>query len=155
MPGGHARRRGQMRRWVMTALAGAVLTVCVANGARAQVYRWHDDDGNVQFSDRPPAGVDVRPVPVRPPPPVGSGSPATPARVGRVVMYSASWCGVCDRARRYFRAHAIAFEEYDVETTVKGRLDYRRLGAAGVPVILVGERRLDGFSERGFRRLYE
>jgi glutaredoxin len=70
-------------------------------------------------------------------------------------MYSASWCGVCDRARRYFRAHAIAFREYDVETTAKGRLDYRRLRATGVPVILVGEKRLDGFSERSFERLYE
>ena len=139
----------------MVAIAGALLAAQGAGAVRAEVYRWHDAAGNVQFSDRPPAGVDVRPVPVRPPPAVGTNAAAAPSRAGRVVMYSASWCGVCDRARRYFRAHAIAFREYDVETTAKGRLDYRRLRATGVPVILVGEKRLDGFSERSFERLYE
>ena len=139
----------------MVAIAGALLAAQGAGAVRAEVYRWHHAAGNVQFSDRPPVGADVRPVPVRPPPAVGTNAAAAPSRAGRVVMYSASWCGVCDRARRYFRAHAIAFREYDVETTAKGRLDYRRLRATGVPVILVGEKRLDGFSERSFERLYE
>lgn len=70
-------------------------------------------------------------------------------------MYPASGCGVRDRTRRYFRAHAIVFREYGVETTARGRLGYRRLRRRGVPVILVGERRLDGFSERAFEGLYE
>jgi glutaredoxin len=144
-----------MQRWITVAVTAALLTTPGAGAVRAEVYRWHDAAGNVQFSDRPPAGVDARPVPVRPPSPVGSDAPVRPERAGGVVMYSASWCGVCNRARRYFRAHAIAFREYDVETTARGRLGYRRLQATGVPVILVGERRLDGFSERAFERLYE
>ena len=69
-------------------------------------------------------------------------------------MYSANWCGVCKKARRYFEKQGIDYKEYDVETSARGKSDYKKLGAKGVPVILVGKQRMNGFSVDGFEKLY-
>ncbi len=42
-------------------------------------------------------------------------------------MYSTSWCGYCKKTHDYFNSNNIAFEEYDVETTTKGKRDYEKL----------------------------
>ncbi len=70
-------------------------------------------------------------------------------------MYSTSWCGYCKKARRYFTENDIPYVDYDVETSAKGKRDYRKLGARGVPVILVGNKRLNGFSQDSFNKIYQ
>lgn len=120
------------------------------------IHTWRDAQGRVHFGDRPPVDVASEPVTVRP---NVYASPNVEAlaeifATESVVLYSAQWCGHCKRARAYFEANGIAFEEYDVETTARGRRDYARLGARGVPVILVGDRRMNGFSPEAFDRLY-
>jgi glutaredoxin len=72
----------------------------------------------------------------------------------RAIMYSASWCGVCKKAKRYFEENGITYTEYDVEKSAKGEAEFKRLGAKGVPVILVGNRRMNGFSVDGFEKLF-
>ncbi len=129
--------------------------------ATAEIYRWVDSHGNIQFGDRPPPRsaakrieVDINSyegVTVKPFTAFKSTSPGR----NSVVMYSAVWCGVCKRARQYFRAQKIPFREYDIETTHKGKQDYVRLKGRGVPIILVGEKRMNGFSVSGFHRIYE
>jgi glutaredoxin len=69
-------------------------------------------------------------------------------------MFSASWCGVCKKARKYFRKNKIRFTEYDIEKSSRGKRLYRDLDATGVPVILVGKQRMNGFTESGFERIY-
>ena len=71
-----------------------------------------------------------------------------------MILYSTARCGYCRKARAYFKAHGIAFTDYDVETSTEGQRDYRRMGARGVPVILVGDKRMVGFSESAFASLY-
>ena len=71
-----------------------------------------------------------------------------------VVMYSAVWCGVCKRARQFFQANNIPFSEYDVETSVRGKNDFARLKDRGVPVILIGKKRMNGFDTDRFKQLY-
>lgn len=140
-----------------------VLLLCVLHAAaHADVYRWTDADGRVHFGDKPPRDaateqVQIRintyesPQVVRPP---SDDEPAQATAAKRVVMYSAAWCGVCKRAAAYFRAKRIPFTEYDVERSAKGQADFKRLGGRGVPVILVGKARMNGFSEAGFESLY-
>ena len=65
---------------------------------------------------------------------------------GKVVLYSTTWCGYCKKARDYFLDQGIAFSEYDVEKSTRGRRDYARLGGKSVPIILVGKTRINGFS---------
>lgn len=73
----------------------------------------------------------------------------------KVVMYSAPWCGVCKRARQFFKDRAIPFRELDIEHNTMARRELERMKARGVPVILVGGKRLNGFSEKAFMALYK
>lgn len=137
-------------------LLGLLLLAALAAHA-GDIHRWTDSAGNVHFGDRPPLATDSEIVRLR----INTySSPDTQALADvfqvddRVVMYSASWCGVCKKAKRYFEAERIPFTEYDVETSAKGRRDFNKLGARGVPVILVGKQRLNGFTPASFERLY-
>lgn len=132
------------------------LIVMAAGSVSADaIYQWRDEKGKIHFGDRPPAEEEAEPVTVKPnlyQAPKYKSSAASARE--KVVMYSTKRCGYCKKARRYFKRNAIPFVEYDVETSQKGRRDYKRLGGRGVPIILVGERRMNGFSEAGFRQIY-
>lgn len=73
----------------------------------------------------------------------------------KVVMYSTSWCGYCRKARKYFKANDIKFVEHDIERNLAAKQDYDRLGGNGVPLIVVGENKMNGFSRKRFDRLYQ
>ena len=62
-------------------------------------------------------------------------------------MYATSWCPYCAKARAYFARRGIAYVEIDIEKSREGRAEYDRLGARGIPVILVGSQCMNGFSE--------
>lgn len=152
------RAPGVMAYAVRTVGALAVLVIGSATAASAtDIHRWVDEQGKVQFGDRPPAGVASEQVVVRPNVYTSPEIQPLAAAVDRspeVVLYSAQWCGYCRKARTYFKRQGIAFKEYDVETSDRGRRDYRALEARGVPVILIGEQRMNGFSVDAFSALY-
>ena len=86
--------------------------------------------------------------------PGGTGATLT-AGVGEVVMYSASWCGVCAAARKFFSSKGVPFVEKDVEKDTGARDELlskaRASGMAykgGVPVLDIGGRLLMGFDPR-------
>ncbi|WP_058555465.1 glutaredoxin domain-containing protein [Thiohalocapsa sp. ML1] len=139
-----------------TSLAALILTVPLA--AVAEIHRWTDADGQVHFGDQPPTDAASEIVNVRPNVYDAPTTEALPEPIasapGRVLLYSTRWCGFCTKARQYFQANGIAFDEYDVETSAKGKRDYARLGGGGVPVILVGGQRLNGFNSAAFERVY-
>jgi glutaredoxin len=112
-----------------------------------KVYKWTDNDGHVHFSDQPVDGVNTEEVRIR--------SFSGPAQVSQdegdfgareVKILTTSWCGVCKAAKTYLAAKGIYFSEYDVETSDIGRQEFSRLAGKGVPIILVGKQRMDGFS---------
>lgn len=140
-----------------TGMAVAGLLLILSSLASAEVYRWVDDEGRVHFGDRPPpeAGASEVRLRINTYESPGVRSLDEPFHGTRqVVMYSAEWCAVCRKAKRYFRDNGIAFVEYDVEKSEKGRRDFERLGGRGVPVILVGDKRMNGFSAEAFERMY-
>ena len=128
----------------------------------AGIYKWVDSEGNVHFGDKPPAESSASEVQVRinsyTSPEITSSpyasQPDKTAGNKQVVLYSTTWCGYCKQARQYFRSNSIPFTEYDVENSRKGRRDYRALGGSSVPIILVGNRRLNGFSPAHFEQVY-
>lgn len=135
-----------------------------AVNSHADIFRWVDEQGRIHFTDKPPPQAESQSVRLR----INSfTSPSIePFQFDEsliskrvvtpdVIMYSTSWCGYCKQARRYFNQKQIAFTEYDVEKTDKGKQDFKRLGGKGVPVILVGDRRLNGFSKRAFEQIYQ
>lgn len=66
----------------------------------------------------------------------------------RVVVYGTETCPYCAKARDYLKQRQVAFGDFDIKKTEKGRRDYGALGAEVVPVILIGGRRLDGYNEK-------
>ena len=59
------------------------------------------------------------------------------AEKGKVVLYATQWCGYCAKTRKFFAQQNIAYRELDVESSEQGRLEYKRMGGGGVPIIVV------------------
>ncbi|MCP4552756.1 MAG: DUF4124 domain-containing protein [Bacteroidetes bacterium] len=125
----------------------------------AEIYKWTDEQGNVHFGDSPKDDVQAEKVVVE----VNSYEHITYDNVEfyqrseskRVTMYSTSWCGYCKKARNYFKDNGIAYIEYDIEKDERAKRMYDALGATGVPVIIVGKKRMNGFSVAGFEKIYK
>ncbi len=156
--------------WTLT--VQLVVSVKVNAG---EIYKWVDEQGQVQFSDTAPAvdtQVEAQKVIIRSDMNTIKGANVSvsdylktvqekrqsakklEAERKPVVMYSTTWCGVCKRARQYFVANKIPFREYDIEKSERGRKDYANLNGRGVPIILVGKKRIDGFSPARFKQVY-
>lgn len=60
-----------------------------------------------------------------------------------VVMYGASWCPYCARARKLLTAKGVAFEEIDVDATGREEM-IRRSGRSTVPQIFIGDTHVGG-----------
>ena len=138
----------------------------IAGPVFAEVYKWTDEEGITHYSDKKPDNQEVTELEFKIATydtvsyeTIGSASEKTKTNKidahNSVVMFSASWCGVCKKAKKYFRRNGIPFTEYDIEKSKKAKRKYKKLGATGVPVILVGRKRMNGFSEAGFKRIYK
>ena len=126
--------------------------------APGEIYKWVDDHGNTHFTDRPPENTQTEEVKLK----INTYSSVevTPLqeRLGRkdkVVMYSASWCGICKKAKQYFRQNNIPHITYDVEKSRVGKMDFKQLKGKSVPIILLGDKRMNGFTESRFVPLYK
>ena len=130
----------------------------------ADFYKWVDDKGAVHYGDNPPekarlknisgtissfTTVDVEKFKFDPKL-ITTGEGAAPS----VVMYSTTWCGYCKKAVAHFKQKNIKFKEYDIEKSSKGKRDYKKLRGRGVPIILIGGQRMNGFSAQAFDSIY-
>lgn len=151
-----------MRRLVPVLLFFALPTL-LCDAAAAEIWKWTDAAGKTHFSDTPPpdkkakslllhdntidgAADAVRRATANAAPAAGQTQRATP----RVVIYTASWCGYCRRARNLLRQRHVPFAEYDIENSSQGQREFARLQGQGVPITLIGNIRLDGFDAGEF-----
>ena len=143
-------------------LASLLLAPIAAPGG--EVYKWIDANGNTVYGSKPPKNVQLKEI-------KGNVSSFTSvsvesfkydpklitpeqAKSKTVVMYSTSWCGYCKKAARHFRKNNIPFKEYDIEKSKSAAKAYKKLNGRGVPVILVGKKRMNGFNAQRFDALY-
>jgi glutaredoxin len=66
----------------------------------------------------------------------------------KVTVYSTRQCSNCRQAKAFLQKHKIRFMEFDVEKNQRASKEFQRLGARGVPVILIGKTRVDGFNSK-------
>mgnify|MGYP001817923251 CR=1 FL=1 len=122
--------------------------------ANAEIYRYVDDNGRVVYSsEKPVENASASKVTIRDNT-VSSMTSYTESEGREVVLYSASWCGVCKQARAYFEDQSIDYDEYDIENDPRGKRDYARFGGRGVPIILVVDQRMYVFRQARFDQLY-
>jgi glutaredoxin len=147
---------------MIRALVFLLAVAAAANVAAQTIYRWTDAQGKVHYTSEPPANAkasairsrvnsysapaNVEPVTGAPKAQVGAATPP-------VVMYATTWCPYCAKARDYFAQAGIAYVEHDVEKSASAHEEFKRLGGRGVPLIVVGREKMNGFSEQGFEHL--
>ena len=64
----------------------------------------------------------------------------------KVTLYTTRQCPNCKQAKAFLQKNKIRFMEFDVEKNQRAFKEFQRLGARGVPVIMVGKTRVDGFN---------
>jgi glutaredoxin len=150
---------------------GCLLFILVAaSPLQAEIYKWVDKDGNIHYTDTPPENQqqsleitgrissydspEILPADSTENAATHKPGAGKSARNKRVVMYSAAWCGVCKAAKQYFTEKKIAYTEHDIDRNPKAKADFDKMGGRGVPIILVDNRRMNGFSAGGFEQLY-
>ncbi|WP_377702585.1 glutaredoxin family protein [Pseudoduganella sp. UC29_71] len=74
----------------------------------------------------------------------GNYSAYYPDEKTRVILYSTSWCGYCAKTRAYLAAHNIRYDERDIEKSPAAARQFAELGGGGVPVVLIGGRKIRG-----------
>lgn len=132
-----------------------LLTVLVSGSADAEIYKWKDENGKIYFSDRASIQHNSEAIDVK----VNTYSSVSYDNSiidtgKKVIMYSTSWCGYCKKAKQYFKQNNIVYTEYNIEISARAKSEYKKMGATGVPVILVGKKRMNGFSQKGFDAIY-
>lgn len=154
-----------INRYLLTGLC--LLCLAASTQGLAQLYKWTDENGKVHYGDSPPQGARLQEITgkvssytsvsveaFRYEPPSGASETAPGAKAGNVVMYSTSWCGYCKKAAAHFRKNKIPYTEHDIEKSEKAAREYRKLKGRGVPVILIGKRRMNGFNAKVFDQIY-
>lgn len=145
-----------------------LLLIVLAKSSLAEIYKWKDKNGVTHYSESKPVEIsEVEEIVVQSYQSVfietsdknidliPNKKNLVRKRPQKVVMYSAEWCGVCKKAKKYFKKEKIRYKDYDIDKSKSARARYNKLGAKGVPVILVGKDRMNGFSVGGFKKLYK
>jgi glutaredoxin len=150
-----------------------LVSASIVSGAiAAEVYKWKDKNGNVFFSDMPPAVGDAEVVTLKEEratnpatrPNVNSAKPKGGSRDEKrdygsikVIMYTTSWCGYCRKAREYLESLSVDLVEYDIERdrSIQAEMLRKSGGARGVPLIDVEGIIIRGYSPSGMKDAVE
>lgn len=149
----------QQNRFII--IVSLQLILFVAQSQAGGIYKWTDKNGRVHFTDKPPIHEQSKEIKVKPntysAPPVSTSFKSDAnnqtqkkKRPLKVTLYSTEWCGICKRAKAYFRKNGIRYTEYDIEKNEKANRDFKRLGGKGVPLIVSGKTTMSGFSAAAF-----
>jgi glutaredoxin len=131
-----------------------LLALFIALPAYAGVYKWTDAQGRIQYSDTPPPAAKTTQLKLQ----SHSGPVQVSQAIGAdsgVTIYTTEWCGVCKRAKAFFKQNGVPFREWDVEKTDYGSVKFRQLGSSGVPLITVGSEKMMGFDAGRFMELWK
>ena len=136
------------------------------------VFKAVGPNGEITYSDKPPADrarantLEFRNLPSSPLPAQvlrfreqleksaeGRISAARAPRASDVALFTASWCGHCKRAKAHLRAAQINYVEYDIENVDGMRAFIGAGGSGGVPLLVAGDRRVQGYSSAAYEQL--
>lgn len=71
-----------------------------------------------------------------------------------VVLYSAVWCGYCTKAKAWLASKRINYREIDIDTP-DGLASFAQAGGGrGVPLLIAGDQRVQGFSLAAYDQLF-
>jgi glutaredoxin len=72
-----------------------------------------------------------------------------------VVIFTAPWCGYCDRARAHLLERDVGFLEIDIEASAEANARWRDAGGRGVPLAFFEQQRVSGYSRPVYDQLMD
>lgn len=66
----------------------------------------------------------------------------------RITLYSTRNCPYCRQAKQYLQRKGVRFQEFDIQRNICAQRTLARMGARAVPVIMIGDTRVDGFDQK-------
>lgn len=140
-----------------TSLLLIILFTAILPSHAEQVYKWVDEHGKVHFGDKKPKEQEVEAIDIKIINSIESVTyeDSTIDTGDKVIIYTASWCGYCKKAKKYFKNKGISYTEMDIEKSRIAKMQFKNLGGKGVPMILVGKKKMSGFNEADFARIYK
>lgn len=156
---------------IVVAIITLVFSISLAG---AETYQWVDENGVVTFKDTPPPvskkrkkvkvynDSDFASAPLNQPvsaprsdkqsvnPPSQASTPKNERFTGTVEMYITDWCGYCKKAQNYMKSTGIHYVTYDIEKDSAANQRHKELGGRGVPLIIIGSNKMNGFSQETF-----
>lgn len=140
-----------MKKSVVLTLAFAIISAPLS---AAQLYRWVDDKGNVEWRDTPPPStarkVEQRNLGVSPSQPGELPYSVQQAVKNFPVTLWSTNCGdTCDKARAHLNRRGIPYTEKDPQSDIEG---FKKVSGGGmeVPLLFVGNNQLKGYLERAW-----
>ena len=137
-----------MKRIVML---GMLLLAATATLFAAQLYRWVDEKGNVEWRDTPPPStakkVEQRNISVSPSQPSELPYSVQQAVKNFPVTLWLSDCGdACDKARAHLNRRGVPYTEKNAQSEFEA---FKKASGGGteVPLLFVGNNRLKGYLE--------
>lgn len=80
---------------------------------------------------------------------------AAAAKEGDITMYSATTCGICKSAKRWFDAHDVPVASCEIDRDAACRQAWRDLQGKGTPLFVVRGERQVGFDRERIARALE
>ena len=130
------------------------------------MYKSVGPDGRIVYSDRPPVEgrlektINFEHLPSSPLPGATSSyleqlrktvtAPSANTVSKGVVLYSASWCGFCKKAKAYLAGNGISYQEFDVDTKDGMAAFAQAGGGKGVPLLVADGQRIQGFTPAAY-----
>lgn len=71
-------------------------------------------------------------------------------KLPRIKIYTTAACTYCRMAKAYMEQLDIRYSECDIEKSLSCQKSFKSAGGRGVPLILAGKERMNGFSPHGF-----
>lgn len=147
-------------------LIGAGVLTLAAPHAET-LYKSVGPDGRIVYSDHPPPdGRVLKSMSFQAGP--ASALPASAAEqlerlkalkkpvaaaTGALVLYSAAWCGYCQKAKAYLGSKGVGYQEIDIDTPDGLAAFAQAGGGKGVPLLVAGSQRVQGFSPAAYDAL--
>jgi glutaredoxin len=78
---------------------------------------------------------------------------APPPASSEVVLFTAAWCGYCQKAKAYLQAKGVSYREVDIDTPEGLQAFAQAGGGKGVPLLVANGRSVRGFSPPAYDEL--